>query len=88
MMEWLSPPIADWSCYRAMSNSLQDVVVVGAGIVGAAIAHELSRYELSVTLLEREVEAGFGTSKANSGIIHGGHHTDIRNAQGPPGMVG
>ncbi len=65
-----------------MSNLLQDVVVVGAGIVGAAIAHELSRYELSVTLLDREAEAGFGTSKANSGIIHGGHHTDTESLKG------
>jgi len=65
-----------------MSNLLQDVVVIGAGIVGAAIAHELSCYELSVTLLEREAEAGFGTSKANSGIIHGGHHTDTETLKG------
>ncbi len=65
-----------------MSNSLQDVVVVGAGIVGAAIAHELSRYELAVTLIDREAEAGFGTSKANSGIIHGGHHTDLETLKG------
>ncbi|NNC81457.1 MAG: NAD(P)/FAD-dependent oxidoreductase [Acidimicrobiales bacterium] len=65
-----------------MSNSLQDVVVVGAGIIGAAIAHELSRYDLSVTLLDGEAEAGFGTSKANSGIIHGGHHTDTESLKG------
>ncbi|NNF53065.1 MAG: NAD(P)/FAD-dependent oxidoreductase [Acidimicrobiales bacterium] len=65
-----------------MPNPLQDVVVIGAGIIGAAIAYELSRYELSITLLEREVEAGFGTSKANSGIIHGGHHTDTETLKG------
>ena len=65
-----------------MANSLQDVVVVGAGIIGAAIAHELSRYELSVALLDKEAEAGFGTSKANSGIIHGGHHTDTETLKG------
>ena len=65
-----------------MPNSLQDVVVVGAGIVGAAIAHELSRYELAITLIEREAEPGFGTSKANSGIIHGGHHTDTVTLKG------
>lgn len=53
---------------------LQDVTIIGAGIVGCALAHELSRYDLAVTLLERATEVGFGTSKANSGIIHGGHH--------------
>jgi glycerol-3-phosphate dehydrogenase len=51
-----------------------DVVVVGAGIVGCAIARELARYRLRVVLIDKEEEVGFGISKANSGIIHGGHH--------------
>ena len=50
-----------------------DVAIVGAGVVGCAIARELTRYRLTVALIEREVEVGLGTSKANSGIIHGGH---------------
>ncbi len=50
-----------------------DVAIVGAGVVGCAIARELTRYRLSVALIERECEVGLGTSKANSGIIHGGH---------------
>lgn len=50
-----------------------DVAILGAGVVGCAIARELSRYRLAVALLERDVEVGLGTSKANSGIIHGGH---------------
>ncbi|HHY58055.1 MAG TPA: NAD(P)/FAD-dependent oxidoreductase [Chloroflexi bacterium] len=51
-----------------------DVLIIGGGIVGCAIARELTRYRLRVALCEREVEVGFGTTKANSGIIHGGHH--------------
>lgn len=51
-----------------------DVTIIGGGIVGCAIARELMRYQLAVALLEKEAEVGFGTSKANSGIIHGGHH--------------
>ena len=51
-----------------------DVIVVGGGVVGCAIARELSRYDLSACLIEREVDVGFGTTKANSGIIHAGHH--------------
>ncbi|MEZ4716501.1 MAG: hypothetical protein R2851_10495 [Caldilineaceae bacterium] len=35
---------------------------------------KLTKYRLAVALVEREAEVGFGTSKANSGIIHGGHH--------------
>ncbi len=53
---------------------IYDVLVVGGGIVGCAIARELTRYRLHVALCEKEREVGFGTTKANSGIIHGGHH--------------
>ena len=51
-----------------------DVVVIGCGVVGAAIARELSRYKIKVAVLEKEADVSFGTSKANSGIIHGGFH--------------
>jgi glycerol-3-phosphate dehydrogenase len=50
-----------------------DVVIVGGGVVGCAIARELTRNRVRVALVERECEVGLGTSKANSGIIHGGH---------------
>lgn len=49
-----------------------DVVVVGGGIVGTAIARELSRYELQVALLEKEPDLATGTTKANSAILHAG----------------
>ena len=51
-----------------------DVLVIGAGVVGAAVARELCRFRLEVGLADKEVEASFGTSKANSGIIHAGFH--------------
>ena len=50
-----------------------DVVVIGAGVVGSAVARELSKYELSVAVLEKEEDVCSGTSKANSGIVHAGH---------------
>ncbi len=49
-----------------------DVVIVGAGIVGAAIARELARFELSVVVLEKESDAACGASKANNGMVHSG----------------
>ncbi len=55
-------------------DSVYDVAVVGAGVIGAAIARRLSSYKLDVVLLEKEVDACFGVSKANSGIIHAGFH--------------
>ncbi len=50
-----------------------DVLIVGAGVVGGMLARELSRYKLSVCLLEKENDVAMGASKANSGIIHGGY---------------
>jgi glycerol-3-phosphate dehydrogenase len=55
-------------------TKIYDVAVIGAGVIGASIARRLSRYKLSVALLEKEVDVSFGTSKANSGIIHAGFH--------------
>lgn len=51
---------------------MYDVVIIGAGVTGCAVARELSRYELSVTVLEKGSDVCEGTSKANSGIVHAG----------------
>jgi len=50
----------------------RDVVIIGAGVVGAAIARELSRYELRCTLVEAGADVGAGTSKANTALLHSG----------------
>ncbi len=49
-----------------------DVVIIGGGVIGAALARELSRYEVSAVLLEKEWDVAMGASKANSGIVHAG----------------
>jgi len=54
---------------------MYDVAIIGGGVVGCAIARELSRYQLRVVLVEKCAEVGFGTTKTNSGIIHAGHHS-------------
>lgn len=59
-----------------------DVIIIGGGVVGCALARELSRYQLRLALLERNVEVGFGTSKTNSGIIHAGHHAPAETLKG------
>lgn len=51
---------------------MQDVVIVGAGVSGCAIARELSRFALDILVLEKEEDVCCGTSKANSGIVHAG----------------
>jgi len=50
-----------------------DVTIIGAGVIGALAARELSRYELKVCILEREPDVAMGTSKANSAIVHAGY---------------
>lgn len=52
---------------------MYDVVIVGAGVVGCAIARELSRYQLNTLVLEKANDVCCGTSKANSAIIHAGY---------------
>lgn len=49
-----------------------DVIVVGAGIVGAAIARALAAYRLSIALVDAREDVGEGTSKANTAILHTG----------------
>ena len=49
-----------------------DVIIIGAGVSGAACARELSRYDLKICVLEKEDDVCSGTSKANSGIAHAG----------------
>ena len=53
-------------------NKTYDVAVVGAGVVGAMIARELSRYDLEVVVLESGSDVAEGASKANSAIVHAG----------------
>jgi glycerol-3-phosphate dehydrogenase len=57
-----------------------DVIIIGGGVVGTAVARELSRYKMKIALLEKEVELAFGVSKSNSGIIHPG-------TQNPPSSL-
>ena len=50
-----------------------DVTVVGAGVVGCAVARELARHpRLHIALVEAQDDVGQGTSKANTAILHTG----------------
>jgi glycerol-3-phosphate dehydrogenase len=52
---------------------MYDVSIIGAGIVGCAIARELAKYNLKICLIEKNDDVGSGATKANSGIVHGGY---------------
>jgi glycerol-3-phosphate dehydrogenase len=50
-----------------------DIALIGAGVVGSAIARELSHYQLEVALVEANSDVGMGTSKASTAIWHTGY---------------
>lgn len=52
---------------------MTSIIIIGGGIIGTLIARELAKYKLTVTLIEKEVDIAFGSTKANSGIIHAGY---------------
>ncbi|MDZ7671655.1 MAG: NAD(P)/FAD-dependent oxidoreductase [Halanaerobiales bacterium] len=52
---------------------MYDVSIIGAGVIGSAIARELSKYKLDIALIEKESDVSTKTSKANTGIVHGGY---------------
>ena len=49
-----------------------DILIIGAGVVGCALAREFSKYELKTVLVEKEGDVCCGASKANSGVLHTG----------------
>ncbi len=52
---------------------IYDVIIIGAGVTGSAVARELSRYNGNFLVLEKGEDVCSGTSKANSGIVHAGY---------------
>jgi glycerol-3-phosphate dehydrogenase len=54
-----------------------DVLVIGGGVVGCAIVRELTRFDVSVVLIERQPDICEATSKANSAIIHTGFDAPV-----------
>jgi glycerol-3-phosphate dehydrogenase len=57
---------------RPAIEATADVAVIGAGVVGTAIARELSRYQLDVVVIDAANDVGAGTTKANTAILHTG----------------
>ena len=55
-----------------MPPGAADVAIIGAGVVGTAIARELARYDLSIVVVDAATDVGTGTTKANTAILHTG----------------
>lgn len=52
---------------------MKDIIVIGGGVTGCSVARELARYRADILVLERGNDVSVGTTKANSGIVHGGY---------------
>ena len=50
-----------------------DILIIGAGITGTALAREISRYDVSCVVIDRACDVAEGATKANSGIVHAGY---------------
>jgi len=65
----------EFLCVSLYANNMEfDAAIIGCGVSGANIARRLSAYSIKTAILEKAADVSFGTSKANSGIIHGGFH--------------
>lgn len=53
------------------------VAVIGAGVVGGLIARELSKYNVSVCLIEKQSDVAMGATRANSAIVHAGFDAKV-----------
>jgi glycerol-3-phosphate dehydrogenase len=58
-----------------MTDLDTEVLIIGAGVLGAATARELSKYKVDVTLLDKAVDVGWGITKANVGVVNQGRDT-------------
>lgn len=52
---------------------MYDIIIIGSGVIGCAVARELSKYNAKILVLEKNEDVCSGTSKANSGIVHSGY---------------
>jgi glycerol-3-phosphate dehydrogenase len=65
-----------------------DVIIIGAGVVGAMTARLLSQYKLDILLIDKEADVCMGTSAANSAIVHAGYDAVPGTLKGELSMAG
>ena len=52
---------------------MKDILIIGAGVIGGAVARELSKYKLDICIVERASDVAMGATRANSAIVHAGY---------------
>jgi glycerol-3-phosphate dehydrogenase len=58
---------------------MTDIVIIGAGVVGCAIARQLSKYQLKIIVIEAQADVAMGSSGANSAIVHAGYDCETKS---------
>ena len=58
-------------------DTVYDVAIIGAGVVGGFVARELTKYGMRAVLLERENDVAMGATRANSAIVHAGFDAKV-----------
>lgn len=71
-----------------MKKYQADVLIVGGGIIGAALAYYLSRFNLNIILVEKNTYLAADTTATNSGIIHGGFDAKPKQLKSQLNVVG
>lgn len=57
---------------KALEGDAPDVLIIGGGITGCAVARELSKYKLNTLIIDKAPDVSFGQSRANGAVIHVG----------------
>ena len=65
-----------------------DVLVIGGGVIGGCVLRELSKYSLSVCMIEKESDVAMGASRANSGIVHAGFDAKVGSLKAKFNVLG
>ena len=65
---------------QAQKHDCYDVIIIGAGMIGAMVLRELSRFSLKIAVIDKESQAGLGASRSSLSYIH-------RNHINPPGTL-
>lgn len=79
-------PVSVW--LFCMGGTMYDVIIIGAGIIGGAMAREVARLDLKAAVLEGQADVAMGSSGANSAIVHAGYDAKPGTAMARTNVAG